>query len=342
MLDRAKLLKELSSVTEELFTQDFQSAEFAAELWRQYARVRQIDTYSTIEPLSDYAILAVDGSQIYPDRHQSARCFLINIGSIYIRYGTQSAIELGTEPFVCTLKEDAGLDGAVEIVNGLREERELQAGFAQGMLRRGQDEGQLLVLFDGSIIFWHLDAKDEATRERFLSSYLSTLSKFERAQLPMASYISFPKSKELVQLLRSDNSDARLELLVDAHIMAHVLDVGQRTVVFENKSPIAEFYPSSLKPHFFYINTGQEIGRVELPAWLAHDEKAVAQIAAIILDQANKGRGYPIVLAEAHEQAVVKGPDRDFFYHVVQKLGIEHRQRYTISRKSLNKRSIGI
>jgi hypothetical protein len=62
----------------------------------------------------------------------------------------------------------------------------------------------------------------------------------------------------------------------------------------------------------------------------------------VILDQSIKGRGYPVCLAEAHEQAVVKGPDRDFFYHVLQKVGIEQKQHYVVSQKSLKKRGIGI
>jgi hypothetical protein len=62
----------------------------------------------------------------------------------------------------------------------------------------------------------------------------------------------------------------------------------------------------------------------------------------IIINQAQKGRGYPVCLAEAHEQAVVKGPDREFFYHMIQKIGYDYKQRINISQKSLKKRGIGI
>jgi hypothetical protein len=371
MLDRAKLLKELSSVRHELFSDQSAAYECAFEMWQQICadpmiahKARTIkspwimptwlgqlgDTF-TITPTSNYAILSVDGSQIYPDRHQAVRCFLINIGSIYIRYTQNASIALSSEPSVCSMQEEFGLDGASEIVDGLREERELRAGLQQGMLRRAEATDPLLVLFDGSLIFWHLDAKDEATRERFLASYLSILADFERAALPMASYISFPKSKELINLVRLGLCDFKpegntayqvVDQLVDAHIASHFLLPGQRTIIFQNHSSITEHYPASLKPYFFYLNAGTEVARVELPAWLALDDKAVELVSGIILDQVIKGRGYPVTLAEAHEQAVVKGPDREFFYHAVQKLGIEQQHRYLISRKSLNKRSIGI
>jgi hypothetical protein len=133
-----------------------------------------------------------------------------------------------------------------------------------------------------------------------------------------------------------------LDHLVDSYLVSRYVPVGYRTTIFENRAPITDHYPQSLRPHFFYLNTGNEIARVEVPAWIAHNNELLEQVASLILDQATKGRGYPITLAEAHEQAVVKGPDREFFYHVVQKLGIEQNQRHNISRKSLHKRSVGI
>jgi hypothetical protein len=65
-------------------------------------------------------------------------------------------------------------------------------------------------------------------------------------------------------------------------------------------------------------------------------------ITKIVVDQVKKGYGYPVALAEAHEQAVVKGPDRDFFYHLITKLGIEQRRRTTVSFKSAKKRSVAV
>ena len=113
-------------------------------------------------------------------------------------------------------------------------------------------------------------------------------------------------------------------------------------IVFENKSSITVFYPAHVKPFFFYINTGMEIGRVEIPAWIAQDSLLVDFIATVIVDQCIKGGGYPVALAEAHEQAVIKGPDRDFFYHVLQKMVIERKRSVVMSRKSYKKRGMGI
>ena len=87
---------------------------------------------------------------------------------------------------------------------------------------------------------------------------------------------------------------------------------------------------------------GNEIGRVEIPAWVAWDEQLVDVVAQTMIDQCIKGHGYPVVLAEAHEQAVVKGPDRDFFYHLLHKIGMERHVRPVLSQKVIKKRGIGI
>ena len=66
------------------------------------------------------------------------------------------------------------------------------------------------------------------------------------------------------------------------------------------------------------------------------------RLCAIAFDQSVKGRGYPVCLAEAHEQAVVKGGDREFFYHLLCKVAIEGERRIRFSEKAIKKRGIGI
>ncbi len=62
----------------------------------------------------------------------------------------------------------------------------------------------------------------------------------------------------------------------------------------------------------------------------------------MILDNTLKGRGYPFVLAEPNEQAVGKGADRDFFNHLIQKIGVDKHRHIALSQKSVKKRGIGI
>ncbi len=370
MLDRGKLFRELQSQVERLFQDNSAEVDRAREIWQRLCadplfaqRVTaanmpwsmpkwtgEVDARFAINVApSSYTILAVDGSQIYPDRHQSAACSLINIGTVEFSYNqTKSTMQRRAEPSIIFAADEEGGDDGTDLINCLREEFELRAGLEKGrtISKDGNVTHPFLTLFDGSLIFWHLEAKDEVTKERFLPAYLGILDQAARLGLWMASYISYPKSRELVGLVRAyeylRNGSQMETSLCDSNVVHFYLEPGQRSTIFANQATITKRYPDHLKPHFFYINGDEEIGRVEMPAWMAQDNKIVDTIASLIFDQIKKGRGYPISLAEAHEAAVVKGPDRDFFYHAVQKLTIEHKKRYAISRKSFQKRSIGI
>lgn len=354
MLDRAKLIQELNALADSLFFDSAPMHKAIAALWDKCAqdtflatRIQAIalaqqlptwtgilaPTYPVVRHVSDYTVLAVDGSQIYSDRHQAVACYLINIGTVRLTYGKeQSSSAIACQPFVFQVQETDG--DSVDVVNCQREAYELRIGFNQS---RACD----LVLFDGSLIFWHLQSKPEAIKERFLAEYIDQLEQFHIQKIPMASYISAPKSKELIQALCM-YTHTELPTAVDAHIASYFLPQGHRSLVFKNNSVITHSYPEHVRPHFVYIKTMREIVRVEFPAWVVADSDVLERSLGIILDQIEKGSGYPICLAEAHEAAVVKGADREFFYHLLQKIGIDQGRRYYMSQKQVKKRGIGI
>jgi hypothetical protein len=63
---------------------------------------------------------------------------------------------------------------------------------------------------------------------------------------------------------------------------------------------------------------GTEIARVEVPAWVVEDPSLLEQSLSIMLAQVNKGYGYPVAIAEAHNQAVVRGGDRARFFALLE------------------------
>ena len=95
-------------------------------------------------------------------------------------------------------------------------------------------------------------------------------------------------------------------------------------------------YPLSQQPYFCYLRTPAEIGRLELPAWLIQDTMLCTQFIAQVADQLEKGNGYPIALAEAHEQAVVKGPDRELFYMLLAQSGMQVQRTWAPSAKQIH------
>lgn len=265
----------------------------------------------------------------------------------------KNPVALASKPYVFT-GDEKEFDGAqaTEMVNCRRQEFELQMGLEQSIAIKKKIGAQpFAFLFDGSLIFWHLESKEGNLKELFLHKYLNTLNQLYQEQVLCAGYISLPKSKELVNLIRVQLCNFKIEgcteleavnHLVDSSIARFFLQENERTIVFKSNATIGKLYPPHLAPHFFYMDVGAEIVRIEIPAWIAQNEEHLNTIAAIMLDQSLKGRGYPVALAEAHEQAVIKGPDRDFFYHLIGKYAIERKRQQFYSQKSIKKRGIGI
>lgn len=95
------------------------------------------------------------------------------------------------------------------------------------------------------------------------------------------------------------------------------LEPGQRSPLWKSSARIQEFYGDHAI-HFCYVNVGSEIARVEVPAWVATDEDMLQSALSLVLGQVQKGYGYPVALAEAHNQAVVRGGDRARFFALLE------------------------
>lgn len=393
MLDRNKLVYLLDQLSGQLFShQEEDQMALAHQTWQTIAsdqsfagRVAESessfllprwtgklsDVLETPAQLPEYTVLGVDGSQVYPERHVSGiGCFVVNTGGCVLRYGLRSSAEFFSVPQLFmpdTFADDLG-HFSLDMVDLKREACEFVTAFEKShqIVKQWPDPvamGQrvpFLFLFDGSLIFWHLEGKPQEVRDAFLRVYLENLQRFYDHAIPMAGYISMPKSRELVNLIRialcrfdkancipchgayTDFPCKAVDAITDANLCNILLPEGTRTTIFYSTSKIVEHYPNHLKPAFFYVNVGSEVVRVELPAWVAHDPAAIDLVCAIAIDQARKGRGYPVALAEAHEQAVIRGADRDFFYHVMSKRSMEHQRRIFMSPKSIKKKGLGI
>jgi hypothetical protein len=377
MLDRSKLIVELQQVADKLFVDTTPSYHLAQDIWQSITedstfpyKVREVRNAPWPVPLwqgnlgdifsvalmhsKPYVALSVDGSQIYPDRHNVLSCFLINTGSVVLPYSVENKrVQLFSDPTVFAGVDENQQSFTTDGVNCKRQELELRAGLDLGKKIKNEygETVPCILLFDGSLIFWHLSSKEIEVRDQFLNAYLALLDELYQEKIPVAWYISMPKSKELMSLVRLylcnfDPSKKELyesvDSVIDSGIMYSALEPYTRSIVFSNHSSISDYYPSHLRPFFFYIHTGNEIGRVEIPLWIAQDEQMIDMVAQVVIDQCTKGGGYPVALAEAHEQAVVKGPDREFFYHFLQKMGMDRKHTISVSRKSLKKRGIGI
>ena len=90
--------------------------------------------------------------------------------------------------------------------------------------------------------------------------------------------------------------------------------------------------------HFYYLNGGAEIARVEAPDWLADDPELLALSRAMLVKQCQLGLGYPVAVSEAHEQAVISGHDRAEFRRLTLMLLEQHGRPAPESARATSKR----
>ena len=326
---------------------DVQEAVDAAQPRRLVAALRESPIVTTSAPdrPTPITVVATDGSQIYPDRHVDPTFFLLNVSQVGFQYGTREDPLLNTEPRL-RFQDDlsAHIDEMLgsmttELVSALRDEMELE--LLLDAARTAQIEGRPLVaLADGTLIRWMIRGmNNEAVEEELIARYTEYLQAFQREELPLASYVSMPATTEVVNLLRfvvgelaappPEGMDVTpeepvLDGLLDRHVFDAVLAPGERSATFGATSHIQRSYPEGSEVCYFYLKvpftTGPgEMGRVEVPDWVAQDEGLLDRIHATVLRECEKGDGYPLVLSEAHERAVIRASEREAFFRLMER-----------------------
>lgn len=322
-------------------------------------------------PPVDYAVVAVDGSHVDVDRHAAARCFLINIGVASLRYGEIPSADLRSEPALRAddqslflrdphgVKEQAvegallGMHRAIAEIEALADEAE-----------RAPEGLPMLALLDGTLVLWGLSGgADFVRRELIDRRYKDAMDRLraesERRPLAVASHISRPRSAEVMNAVRISRSVCGWEQVncdrncgqirrgerncdvvagvTDAALFARTLAPGERSQIFRSASGIVEESYGEHGVLFFYVNAGEEVVRLETPSWTSAEGVGLAHAALLV--QTEKGQGYPLALQEAHEQAVVTGPDRRDFERLLYETMSAERLPAPTSQKARSKRT---
>jgi hypothetical protein len=313
-----------------------------------------------------HTVVATDGSQIEPSHHEVATAFLLNISSVALPYGTGERAELKSQPTLYYRESDLYMDYGgqrVQVIGELLGMQRTIMEFKQLVDKARSVQRQdhpVCGLSDGSLILWQLQGRPVDYLEHTLSRFLSAMEAARQARIPIAGYISRPRSRDLINTLRVGlcpevlpNCDrcpyrdqpqlpcAEIEGLSDRRLFDQRLKPGERSPVFDSQSHILDAYDVH-RIQFFYLNVGSEIVRIEIPKWVATDGALIDLVHAVVYSQAQKGGGYPIALAEAHQQAVVRGSEREMFYEMVTTVLVRRGMRAAISPKNMRKRRMTV
>jgi hypothetical protein len=308
--------------------------------------VESLNTCATLTaaPLV-HTVLATDGSQIAPSHHEIAYCYLINVGRVTLHYGQNRHPLLDSLPELVYRAEDLYIsrqwgirtDEWMSYRRTVSEAVGLAELAAEMQTLDSAQDCPCLAMVDGSLIHWFLETLPAEARDRILTPILEAWQQLQQAQIPLVGYISAARSGETLNFLRLqtcpystpdclthcanqvDQAPCQLlNPLRDTALWAIQLEPGQRSPLWKSSAKILEYYGSQAI-YFCYVHAGSEIARVEFPAWVANDSVLLDQALSSTLTQVQKGYGYPVALAEAHNQAVVRGGDRARFFALLER-----------------------
>ncbi len=318
-----------------------------------------------IAPMSlPHIVLATDGSQIAPSRHEIAYCYLINIGRVAIYYNSGIYPLLDNVPEVFYKTEDLykARQWGIQTEQWMSLKRTVAENVTLANLAietLPNSTHPMLAFSDGGLVHWELDEIPAEARSQLLPDILAAWDELKVQRIPLAGYISAPRAAEATNFLRLqlcpfeqpdchtycadkplDSAPcSQLQPLRDGTLWHRLLKVGECSPLWKSRARILQEYGEH-QIYFCYLHVGTEIARIEMPAWTALDVNLRSQALQIILAQVQKGYGYPVALAEAHNQAVVTGSDRRRFFAILEQQMVKSGLRnVTTSYKESRKRS---
>lgn len=297
-------------------------------------------------------VVAADGSDIGPDRFSAVRCYVLNIGRVALPYGGFGDPLLDARATV-DLEVASGDDESgrppvtAQSLRLYRDVRELQEALALAGERAGH--GAVVMLLDGTLLPWDLHGRQVGgiALEWFRDETKAALDRGRdlaegHEDFSAGAYISGSAARDVVTSLR-ELVDAPPPgwPLSDAALFARLLGDGDRSALFTATSNRPERVEQFLGPEhavqFFYLRAGDDLSRVEVPAWAATPSR-IERLHAALVQQCRLCGGYPRALQEAHEQAVISSGDRQQFARLLEQVAGSRGLHARANGKSMSKR----
>jgi hypothetical protein len=284
-------------------------------------------------------LIAADGSQIFPDRHGLAFYYLVNVGSIIFRHGSGQAPQIGSEPQLCYTEDrvyPGGMPVSGDLVSAERDLAEMRV-LSELAVHDPSDGPPRLALADGPLLIWlQRAAVPQGQQMQILTDYLACLDRLRATGAALAGFVSRPRSAEVVALLylahlQSEEretvgslADTNYRGLTDRALLGY-LSPGERSALFvRGTAANRDFRARGHAIYFFYLNTGAELARVEVPEWVARQKHQLSLVQAAIYEQCRFNNGYPYVLTRADEQAVILGEEREVLELMIARAMADH------------------
>ncbi len=305
-----------------------------------YRGARPLDWHEPLDlgvdplPAGPATLIAVDGSQRLPSRHDPFLYYLVNIGTIVYPHGSMEAPLTSTWPELGYPDDDP--------------ERDLEAEFTVSQVSIRRDLAEIttlarmsesyrpaarpvLALLDQRLQYWPIGGHDANFNQRAVADWLAAMQRIEQTGAWLAGYIDRPGTSAVVTLLYTLGIDQpdfdarqlnRRQPVTDADLYRALLTPGQRSPLYQVLQPdehYARFEEAGQALCFFYFKPPQtnDLARVDIPLWVARHPQAVAYLHALLVEQCHILGRYPYVLTRADEIAVVQPKDQEYLDNLI-------------------------
>lgn len=270
-------------------------------------------------------LIAADGSQIVPNRHEALQYYVINVGAIAMQLGSGNTPEVETDTELKVLDDFDDThysDSQVALMRDVAERKKL-------LEMAEKFSGTIIALTEGQLELWGaVDNENAREFEKNLQDYLNALEAMHNKGIIAGGYVDKPSANWFIKLLeiaatpQDELKNVRKNRLLvgatDYWMFSQILGEHERSAVFALQAKSAEKYRGSLGIHFFYLNVGSakypKIARVDVPQWVAENPSMLNALHAALIEQSkimgNKQQ-FPYILHRAHEIAVVTHREKE-------------------------------
>jgi hypothetical protein len=281
-------------------------------------------SHPVLDSVIQATLIAADGSQIVPNRHDPLQYYVINVGAIAMQIGSGNTPEVVTDTELRVLDEFDDTffsDSQVALQRDVAERKKL--------LEMAENySGTIIALTEGQLELWgSVDNENAREFEKSLQDYLNVLEQLQKKRIIAGGYVDKPGANWFVKLLEIAGTSADelknvrknrlLAGVTDLWLFSQILGEHERSAVFALQAKSAEKYKGALAIHFFYINVGDKkhpkIARVDVPLWVVENPSMLNALHAVLVEQSKiMGKApFPYLLHRAHEIAVVTHREKE-------------------------------
>jgi len=281
-------------------------------------------SYPPPDAVKEATLIAADGSQIVPNRHDALQYYVINVGAIAMQIGSGNTPEIFTDTKLHMLDEFDDTyfsDSQIALQRDVAERKKL--------LEVAQKyKGTIIALTEGQLELWGaVDSDNSRDFEKSLHDYLDTLKEMEKQKVITSGYVDKPGANWVTRLLEIatipenelNNLKKHHPLLgvTDLWLFGQILGKHERSAIFKLQAKSAEKYAEAIAINFFYLNVGDgkkpKIARVDVPSWVVNKTEALNNLHFALIEQAKimGNEPFPYLLHRAHEIAVVTHQEKE-------------------------------